>query len=71
MAYEKDLTIYPFLDRMTFAMPENYINWDAIDKIDDSEPSSREYRRLMAELGINGRLNSRKRKGMKKDEQWD
>lgn len=69
--YEKDLTIYPFLDRMAFTMPENYIDWDLIDAFDDSEPSSKEYRRLMKEMKITGRLNARKRKGPKNENEWN
>lgn len=58
---------YPFLNRVTFTMPENYVDWDVVDKLDDSEPSSREYRRLMREIGISGRpIRSKNRRA-----RWD
>lgn len=63
--FERDLTIYPDLNRMTFAMNSQDINWDLIDEEDDSYPSSKSYRRLMREMGITGRPYRRKPRGWK------
>lgn len=54
-AWEAPPKSYPFLDRMTFTMQESDVNWDVLDQIDDSEPSSKQYRKLMQELKITTR----------------
>ena len=69
--FEKDLNIYPDLNRMTFAMDSQDIRWDLIDEEDDSYPSSKSYRRLMHEMGITGRPYRRKPGRMRKDDYWD
>ena len=69
--FEKGLTTHSFEDRMTFTMPENYIDWASIDAVSDADPSSKEYRDLMKRLKITGRLNSGNPGRMRKDDYWD
>jgi hypothetical protein len=53
--YDKDLTIEPFTDRITFTMDKDDAPLDLIDEFSDADPSSREYRKMMKDLRINGR----------------
>lgn len=61
--YDKDLTIEPFTDKVTFTMDKGLIPLDLMDEFSDADPSSREYRKMMKDLRINGRnFNNRNRR---------
>lgn len=69
--FEKDLTIYPELDRLVFATDRRLVNWGVIDEMTDAEPSPQQYQRIMRDLRIGGWRDRRKAKGWKRDEYWD
>ena len=58
LEYDDDLKIEEVSDQLTFSMDRHLLDWEAIDELSDAEPGSRQYRRLMNRLHINGRDTS-------------
>lgn len=66
--FADDLTIYPFLDKMTFSMDPSLFDWDDIDRLSDADPGSKEYQKLMRKMRITGRNKNTPRRWRDTDE---
>lgn len=55
MDYLEDLKIEPFTDEATFTAIGQILPGKLVDELSDSDPSSREYRRLMHQMGLKQR----------------
>lgn len=49
---DEDININDFTDRLLFTMDGRYFDWDKIEEQSDSNPTPKEYRKLMKELNL-------------------
>lgn len=69
--FDKDLTIEPFTDKVTFTMDRDLFDEDLVEEMSDADPSSKEYRKMMKSLRIGGRNFNNGPRRWRNDDYYD